>query len=269
MIRSGPPVIIRPRESPKKPGRPYPPPARLDRPGGLLPGARWSSCCCRQLRASAGRTAASSRSRTSALYLRSGSFLANYARSLGGDLPLDRLALALDGGAHDRALPGPGQLSRSPTTSRDRWRRARWKGLLLGLVVVPVLDQLPDPHLRLDVHPAHRGAAQPACCWGAASLAHPLELLYTRLAVLIGLVYGELPFMILPLYASLEKLDRSLLEAAADLGAARRAGLPAGDAAAHPAGDRRRASCSSSCPASGSSSSRTSWAARAACCSAT
>ncbi len=37
--------------------------------------------------------------------------------------------------------------------------------------------------------------------------------------MLIGLVYGELPFMILPLYASLEKLDRSLLEAAADLGA--------------------------------------------------
>jgi len=36
---------------------------------------------------------------------------------------------------------------------------------------------------------------------------------------MLGQVYGELPFMILPLYASLEKLDRSLLEAAADLGA--------------------------------------------------
>src|SRR5262249_57445984 len=43
----------------------------------------------------------------------------------------------------------------------------------------------------------------------------------TQLAVMIGLVYGELPFMILPLYASLEKLDRTLLEAAADLGAGR------------------------------------------------
>jgi spermidine/putrescine transport system permease protein len=39
--------------------------------------------------------------------------------------------------------------------------------------------------------------------------------------VLIGLVYGELPFMILPLYASLEKLDRTLLEASSDLGAGR------------------------------------------------
>ncbi|HWW92315.1 MAG TPA: ABC transporter permease, partial [Vicinamibacteria bacterium] len=47
----------------------------------------------------------------------------------------------------------------------------------------------------------------------------PLSLLYTDVAVLLGQVYGELPFMILPLYASLEKLDRALLEAAADLGA--------------------------------------------------
>jgi len=49
----------------------------------------------------------------------------------------------------------------------------------------------------------------------------PMEMLYTPGAVLTGLVYGELPFMILPLYASLEKMDRSLLEAAADLGAGR------------------------------------------------
>ena len=50
-------------------------------------------------------------------------------------------------------------------------------------------------------------------------IAAPLDLLYTDWSVMLGLVYGELPFMILPLYASLEKLDRSLLEAAADLGA--------------------------------------------------
>jgi spermidine/putrescine transport system permease protein len=47
----------------------------------------------------------------------------------------------------------------------------------------------------------------------------PLNLLYNDFAVMIGQVYGELPFMILPLYASIEKLDRALLEAAADLGA--------------------------------------------------
>ncbi len=47
----------------------------------------------------------------------------------------------------------------------------------------------------------------------------PLPLLYNDGAVLVGLVYGFLPLMILPLYASLERLDRTLLEAAADLGA--------------------------------------------------
>jgi len=53
----------------------------------------------------------------------------------------------------------------------------------------------------------------------------PLSLLYNDFAVMVGQVYGELPFMILPLYASLEKLDRSLLEAAADLGAGPRQAL--------------------------------------------
>jgi spermidine/putrescine transport system permease protein len=47
----------------------------------------------------------------------------------------------------------------------------------------------------------------------------PLPLLYNEGAVLVGLVYGFLPLMVLPLYASIERLDRTLLEAAADLGA--------------------------------------------------
>jgi spermidine/putrescine transport system permease protein len=47
----------------------------------------------------------------------------------------------------------------------------------------------------------------------------PLPLLYNSGAVLLGLVYGFLPFTVLPLYATLERLDPSLLEAAADLGA--------------------------------------------------
>jgi spermidine/putrescine transport system permease protein len=47
----------------------------------------------------------------------------------------------------------------------------------------------------------------------------PLNLLYTPTAVLIGMVYEFLPFMVLPLYTSLEKMDLSQLEAAADLGA--------------------------------------------------
>ncbi|SFX06927.1 ABC transporter permease subunit [Marinospirillum alkaliphilum] len=46
----------------------------------------------------------------------------------------------------------------------------------------------------------------------------PLRLMNTNIAVVIGIVYAYLPFMILPLYANLVKLDRSLLEAASDLG---------------------------------------------------
>ncbi len=48
---------------------------------------------------------------------------------------------------------------------------------------------------------------------------HPLPLLYNDGAVLLGLVYAYLPFMVLPIFATLERLDPSLAEAAADLGA--------------------------------------------------
>jgi spermidine/putrescine transport system permease protein len=54
---------------------------------------------------------------------------------------------------------------------------------------------------------------------GLGLIREPLSLLYNNGAVLLGLVYGYLPFMILPLYATLERLDPALLEAAADLGA--------------------------------------------------
>ena len=47
----------------------------------------------------------------------------------------------------------------------------------------------------------------------------PLRMMYTHFAVYVGIVYTYVPFMILPLYANMEKLDWTLLEAAADLGA--------------------------------------------------
>ena len=62
--------------------------------------------------------------------------------------------------------------------------------------------------------------------WGLAAKAgaplgafHPLPLLHNDFAVVFGLVYVQLPFMVLPLYAALDRLDRSLLEASLDLGA--------------------------------------------------
>ena len=50
-------------------------------------------------------------------------------------------------------------------------------------------------------------------------IAQPFEMLYTPGAVILGLVYTFLPFMILPIYTSVEKLDNALVEAAFDLGA--------------------------------------------------
>jgi spermidine/putrescine transport system permease protein len=96
--------------------------------------------------------------------------------------------------------------------------RAQRKGLLLALAVIPFWTSF---LIRIS---AWRLILQDDGVLNVL-LMHlrlidaPLKLMDTPLAVMIGLVYGELPFMILPLYASLEKLDRSLLEASADLGA--------------------------------------------------
>src|SRR5690606_13472572 len=53
---------------------------------------------------------------------------------------------------------------------------------------------------------------------GVGIISEPLIILNTYAAVFIGIVYSYLPFMILPLYSSLEKMDYSLIEAAKDLG---------------------------------------------------
>jgi spermidine/putrescine transport system permease protein len=57
--------------------------------------------------------------------------------------------------------------------------------------------------------------------WLALATEEKLPLLFNQPAVFLGLLYGYLPFMILPLYAAMERFDWSLLEAAADLGAGR------------------------------------------------
>jgi spermidine/putrescine transport system permease protein len=95
---------------------------------------------------------------------------------------------------------------------------ANRKNLLLALAVIPLwtsfLIRISAWRLILQ----DQGVLN-SLLMGLHLIEHPLRLMDTPLAVMIGLVYGELPFMILPLYASLEKLDRTLLEAAADLGA--------------------------------------------------
>ena len=54
---------------------------------------------------------------------------------------------------------------------------------------------------------------------GLGLVNQPVEMLFNEFAVIVGLVYGYLPFAILPMYASIEKFDHSLMEAASDLGA--------------------------------------------------
>lgn len=54
---------------------------------------------------------------------------------------------------------------------------------------------------------------------GLGIISEPIDIIYTETAVLIGMAYILLPFMFLPLYASIEKLDHSLVEASSDLGA--------------------------------------------------
>ena len=94
----------------------------------------------------------------------------------------------------------------------------RWRGVLLALVIVPFWTSFVIRTYAWVLILRGEGLLN-TMLTSAGLIDRPLDLLYNETAVMIGLVYGELPFMILPLYASLERLDRSLLEAAADLGA--------------------------------------------------
>ena len=73
-----------------------------------------------------------------------------------------------------------------------------------------------------------------------------VDLLFSRPAVYIGVAYNYLPLMVLPLYAALERIDWSLVEAAQDLGDTPLALVPAGDAAAGACRGWSPARCSSS-----------------------
>ncbi|HVR70531.1 MAG TPA: ABC transporter permease [Vicinamibacteria bacterium] len=98
----------------------------------------------------------------------------------------------------------------------------RWRSALLVLVILPFWTSFLVRMYAWVFLLRTEGLVNA----GLLALGLPaLNLLYNDAAVVLGQVYGELPFMVLPLFASLEKLDRSLLEAAADLGAAPRRAL--------------------------------------------
>ena len=92
----------------------------------------------------------------------------------------------------------------------------RWQGILLFLVIIPFWTNfLVRTYAWMFIL---RSEGLLSTVLSALGLTHePLPLLFTDAAVLIGLVYGYLPFMVLPLYAALERLDPALIEAAWDL----------------------------------------------------
>jgi spermidine/putrescine transport system permease protein len=95
-------------------------------------------------------------------------------------------------------------------------RSGRWKNLLLFLVVLPFWTSFLVRTFAMIFLLRDTGLVN---TWLVGLGVDPITMLYTPFAVMVGLVYGFLPFMILPIYASLEKLDLSLLEAAEVLGA--------------------------------------------------
>jgi spermidine/putrescine transport system permease protein len=93
---------------------------------------------------------------------------------------------------------------------------ARTKVWLLLLVMLPFWTNLLIRTYALMAVLRTEGYINTAIGWIGLG---PLDLLHNNFAVVFGLVYVQLPFMVLPLYAALDRLDRSLIEASLDLGA--------------------------------------------------
>ncbi len=95
-----------------------------------------------------------------------------------------------------------------------------WRPALMMLVILPFWTSfLIRVYAWIGIL-ANEGFLNQFMLW-TGLIAEPLQILNTTTAVYIGIVYTYLPFMILPIYASLDRMDPSLLEAAEDLGCSR------------------------------------------------
>ena len=129
-------------------------------------------------------------------------YLGIFARSLGYATATTVLCLVI-------GFPVAWWIARTPAPARGRW---------LLLVMVPFWTSFLVRTYAWIMILKQEGLLN-AVLHSLAPGTPPLELLYTPTAVMIGLVYAYLPFMILPIYGSAGKLDGSLIEAAHDLGA--------------------------------------------------
>ncbi|RYZ96088.1 MAG: ABC transporter permease subunit, partial [Moraxellaceae bacterium] len=94
----------------------------------------------------------------------------------------------------------------------------KWQPIFLFLVILPFWTNSLVRTYALQFLLGKQGAVNDFLLW-IGVINEPLQLLYTELAVIIGLSYILLPFMVLPLFSAIEKLDVRLHQAAQDLGA--------------------------------------------------
>lgn len=95
--------------------------------------------------------------------------------------------------------------------------QARWRTLVVFLITLPFFVSLVVRLFAWVLILRPSGFLNNALL-GLGLIDEPIDIIFTETAVLIGLAYVLLPFMFLPIYASVEKLDPSLLEASSDLG---------------------------------------------------
>lgn len=93
----------------------------------------------------------------------------------------------------------------------------RWRTPILVLTILPFWTSLLIRTYAWIVLLANNGLINRGL-QGTGIIDEPLDLLYNEFAIVLGLVYGYLPLMILPIYASIERLNPELREASADLG---------------------------------------------------
>lgn len=94
----------------------------------------------------------------------------------------------------------------------------KWRPFMLFLVIVPFWTNSLIRTYGLKIMLGTRGVFNNALLY-LDIIDKPIRIMYTEYAVMVGLVYILLPFMVLPLYSAIEKLDHTYIEAARDLGA--------------------------------------------------
>lgn len=96
-----------------------------------------------------------------------------------------------------------------------------WRDTLMVLIIIPFWTNFLVRTYALKQVLATEGLLN-SLFMGLHLINQPLELMFNQFAVVVGLIYGYLPFAVLPMYTSIEKFDHTLMEAAADLGASPR-----------------------------------------------